>query len=138
MEPRKRNRASYFAAVVLTIAAGLASRRFPGASPAWLGKYPGDALWALMAFFGWATVFPKYKTARIAQFALGTCYLVELFKFYQAPWIMSIRHSTLGHLVFGHAFSWQNMVAYMIGVLGGIAVEYLNFQKEKPLLTMRN
>jgi len=77
-----------------------------------------------MAFFGWATVFPASKTLRIAMFALGTCYAIELFKFYQAPWIVSVRHSTLGHLVFGHAFSWRNLVAYTLGVLAGVGIEY--------------
>jgi len=125
METRKRSRALYFVAVVVTIAAGLASRRFPGLTPACLGKYPGDALWALMVFFGWGTRSPKGSTLRIALAALLTCYLVELVKLYQAPWIVAVRHSTLGHLVFGHAFSWQNIIAYAVGVLGGVAIEYL-------------
>ena len=122
---RTRNRGWYAFAVVVTIALGLASRRLPGVIPSPLGKYPGDALWALMAFFGWGALFPKISTLRNAQFALLTSYLVEVLKLYQAPWIVTIRHSTLGHLVFGHAFSWQNIIAYTFGVLVGIPIEYL-------------
>jgi len=128
LETSKRNRALYIAAVVVTIAAGLASRHFPGITPAWLGKYPGDALWALMAVFAWGVFLPKAPTLQIARFALGTSYSIELFKLYQAPWIVTVRHSTLGHLVFGHAFSWQNIVAYTVGVFGGVGAECL-FQR---------
>jgi len=92
--------------------------------PAVLGKYPGDALWALMAFFGWGALLPRVPTLRIAQLALLTSCLIEFFKLYQAPWIVTIRHSTLGHLVFGHAFSWQNLVAYTVGVMAGMVIEY--------------
>jgi len=61
----------------------------------------------------------------LVLFALGTCYAIELFKFYQAPSIVSVRHSTFGHLVLGHAFSWQNLVAYTLGVFGSVGIEYL-------------
>lgn len=76
-----------------------------------------------MAFFGWAACFPKFTTLRIAKVALITCYAVELCKLYRAPWIVAVRHSTLGHLVFGHAFSWQNVIAYTVGVFGGVAID---------------
>jgi hypothetical protein len=78
-----------------------------------------------MAYFGWAAFRPKCTTLCIAQIALFTCFLVELFKLYQAPWIVAVRHSTLGHLVFGHAFSWQNVIAYTVGVFVGVALDRL-------------
>ena len=53
-------------AVVVTIALGLGSRRFPNLFPGFLGKYPGDALWASMGFFGWGAVFCRASTSRIA------------------------------------------------------------------------
>lgn len=81
-----------------------------------MGKYPGDAFWALMVFLGWGVVFPGVSTARLAAVALATCGLVELSQLYRAPWIDSIRGTTLGHLVLGSGFTWGDFVAYGIGV----------------------
>jgi hypothetical protein len=123
LQPRRRSRWWYLLAVVVTIIAGLASRRFPELLPTTLGKYPGDALWALMVFFGWGLVFSRASSLRVAGLALATAYTIELLKLWQSPWWQEIRHSTAGHLVFGHAFSWQNFVAYAIGVACGLMVE---------------
>ena len=78
-----------------------------------------------MAFFGWGALFRKIPVFRVAQLALSTSFLIEFLKLYQAPWVVTIRHTTLGHLVFGHAFSWQNLVAYTVGVFVGVAIEQL-------------
>lgn len=122
---RVRNRAVYVLAFVVAILLGLASRRYPSAIPELFGKYPGDALWAAMVFFGLATLRPRACTLRIAFLALATCFVVEALKRYQAPWIVGIRHTTLGHLVFGHVFSFQNLVAYTVGVVLALGVEVL-------------
>lgn len=124
----RRNRILYCVAVFAVIGLGLASRRFPVIFPAMLGKYPGDALWALMIFFALGMVLPRASCARIFLLSLTICYAVEFFKFYQAPWIMTIRYSTIGHLIFGHTFSWQNLVAYLVGAALGLLIE-LGIQK---------
>ena len=56
-KPFSHRRSHLALALVATIALGLASRAFP-LFPAFLGKYPGDALWALMVLFGIAFVRP--------------------------------------------------------------------------------
>lgn len=117
-----RNRAWYAVAVVAVIGAGLASRRWP-VWPDLLGKYPGDALWAVMVYLGWGVVLPKASPGRIALLAAVTCVGVECLKLWQVPWLVSLRHTTLGHLVIGHAFSWANFPAYAAGILAAFALE---------------
>jgi hypothetical protein len=41
----------------------------------------------------------------------------------EAPWLAAFRHPTLGHLLPGHVFSWQNLAAYGVGVLAGAALD---------------
>jgi hypothetical protein len=123
LQPRLRSRICYLFAILATIAAGLTSRRFPGLLPSSLGKYPGDALWSLMVFFGWAIIFRKAPSALIAALALATSFAIETLKLYQSPGWDNLRHTTLGHLIFGHAFSWQNLIAYTIGVALGLIAE---------------
>ena len=106
------------------IGLGLASRKYPFLFPAILGKYPGDALWALMVFLGWALLKPNASTFRLAAFALATSYAVEFSQLYQAPWINSIRTIPAGHLILGSTFSWFDLIAYTIGVAIGIALDF--------------
>lgn len=120
-----RNRAWLLVAVLLVIALGLASRRFPAFVPDFLGKYPGDALWALMVFFGWAFIMPHASTARLGLLALITSFTVEFLQLYQASWINAIRSTTPGHLVLGSTFAWGDLTAYCAGVVSGIALDRL-------------
>ena len=119
----RRRRLVALAAMLATIALGLASRRWPDALPAVLGKYPGDALWALMVFFGWRALRPRARTRDVALLAAATSALVEGAKLWRAPWLVAFRHTTLGHLLLGHVFSWQNLVAYGVGVIVGVVLD---------------
>ena len=113
----------YLAAFFLMIAAGLASRRFQQVLPAFLGKYPGDALWALMVFFGFGVIFRTASSVLLSVWALGFCFGIEVLKFCDAAWLVGVRQTTFGHLVVGNVYSWQNLVAYTVGVLTGLGVE---------------
>ena len=46
----------------------------------------------------------------------------------QAPWLVAFRHTAIGHLLLGHVFSWQNLVAYGLGVLAGIGLDRFLFR----------
>ena len=120
-----RSRLWLFVCVVAVIALGLASRKYPVLFPAIFGKYPGDALWALMVFVGWAFVKPRASTAHLAVVALGISCAVEFSQLYQAPWLNDIRGTTMGHLVLGSTFSWFDIAAYAVGVLVGSLVDAL-------------
>ena len=113
------------AAMLVTLALGLASRHWPGVLPAAVGKYPGDALWALMVLFAWRALRPRARSADVAACALATSGVVEVAKLWQAPWLATFRHTTVGHLLLGHVFSWQNLVAYGVGVLAGVILDRL-------------
>lgn len=54
---------------------------------------------------------------------------VEVAKFYQAPWIVAFRATTVGGLLLGHGFSMENIVCYLIGIAIGCACEKLWFEK---------
>jgi hypothetical protein len=125
LEAWLRKRRWYLLAVVVTIAAGLASRRYAQVLPACLGKYPGDALWSLMVFFGLGILFRKASSLQLGLGTLGFAFGIEALKLCQVPWLVNIRHSTVGHLVFGQVFAWQNLVAYTIGAIVGVLIELL-------------
>ena len=114
-----RSRLWLLVCVVVVIALGLGSRAFPSWAPAILGKYPGDALWALMVFLGLAFVKPRASTAYLAVAAFIVSCAVEFSQLYREPSLDSIRNTTLGHLVLGSTFSWPDLLAYAVGILVG-------------------
>lgn len=111
------------AGFIAVIALGLASRKYPFLFPAILGKYPGDALWALMVFLGWAFLRPRASTLHLATVALAISFLVEFSQLYQVPWLNAIRSTTMGHLVLGSRFSWPDLAAYVVGVAVGALLD---------------
>ena len=110
--------------MLLVIGLGLASRRYPGMFPAFLGKSPGDALWALAVFVGLGILFPRASTGRTGAAALAIAFLVELGQLYQAPWINAIRATLPGRLLLGTTFVWSDLPAYAVGVALGVLAEY--------------
>ncbi len=118
-----RSRPIYLLLALVVVGLGLASRKFTGFLPEVLGKYPGDALWALRVFLLIGLAAPRWASVRVACMALGLAFAVEFLQLYQAPWITSIRGATLGHLVLGSHFHAMDLLAYSVGVCVGLFAE---------------
>lgn len=124
-----RNRILYASLVVCIIPVGLASRAFPFWLPTALGKYPGDCLWAVMVFFGLGVIFPRLTTLRLACLALAFSFTIETLKLCPWSWLSSMRQTAIGHLVLGRVFTWQNYLAYSIGIACASIVEAMSLRK---------
>jgi hypothetical protein len=111
-----RPRALYVGLLLMTIAAGLASRRFPDLQPGWMASYAGDALWAAMVFWLLALVARRAPTMVIGAAALGIAWGVEGSQLIHVPWLDSLRSSRLGALVLGQGFLWSDLVCHAVGV----------------------
>lgn len=122
--PVRRSRAVYAIAVVMVIGAGLLWRSGWVPLPRSVSKYGGDALWALMVFFGLGFVFVRVSTLRVAASAVCFAWSVEFLQLYHAPWIDGIRSTRLGHLVLGSVFNGPDLMAYVVGIAVGVVVEW--------------
>lgn len=100
----------------MTIAAGLASRRYPDFFPAFVARYAGDTLWAALVFWILALLWRRGSTSWLAAGALAIAFVVECSQLYHADWIDSIRRTALGALVLGSGFLWSDLVCYAVGV----------------------
>ena len=127
--PAIRNRSVYALLIGLTIIFGLASRKFSFLLPPLLAKNAGDILYAVMAFWLVGLLFPRLPTFRAALAAGLFCLGIELLKFVQAPWLVAVRHSRAGALVFGSGFHWSNLVCYAIGVAAAALLEQVFIHK---------
>ena len=112
----ERRRLLQVGATVAVIALGLASRAYPQYLPAALGKYPGDALWAMMIVFALGAIATRMRTWQLALWSLLICFGVEFSQLLQAPWLVALRAHPLGHLVLGSHFGWVDLIAYTAGV----------------------
>src|SRR5208337_5557027 len=92
---RRRNPVIWLAMITLAAVLGIGSRRYAHALPGFIAAYAGDTLWALAAFLGFGLILPRVSTRTIAMLALAFSVAVELSQLYHAPWIDSIRHTTI-------------------------------------------
>ena len=92
--------------------------------PAFLAEYAGDTLWALLLFLLISTLLAGRPVLARAAISLALAFLVEVSQLFHAPWIDSIRQSTLGGLVLGFGFLWTDLVCYTAGIATGSLTEW--------------
>lgn len=107
-----------------TIALGLATRRFRGALPGFVGAYAGDVLWAAMVYLLAAALWPRAPARRLAAGTAAFALAVELGQLYHAPWIDAVRQTRLGGLVLGFGFLWSDLVCYAAGIALTATLDY--------------
>lgn len=120
-----RRRISLVLALLLTIAGGLALRRFGYAAnlPFAVVKYGGSILWGAMVYWLLATIFVSSRPFRIAAVALILAVAVELFRLWHTPTLDAFRLTTAGALLLGRVFSLWNIAAYATGIAAALALD---------------
>ena len=118
----RRNRILYLILTIITIILGLLSRKVQGL-PQIISSYSGDALWALMVFFLFSFLFKKKSTIFILVISIIFSYGIEISQLYHAPWIDSIRATTLGGLILGFGFLWSDLICYTVGIVIGAIID---------------
>jgi hypothetical protein len=107
----------------VTIAAGLAVRLVPFGLPAFVVKYAGSTLWALMIYWIVSTLLPTWRPPRIALISGVIATTVEFFKLYHSPGMDAFRLTLPGMLLLGRYFSVWDIVAYWIAIFAGVFLD---------------
>lgn len=119
-----RPRLIYALAILLVIAAGLASRSSAASHlPPFLATYAGDTLWALTVFLVLGFIFPKASTITLAAAAVAISFSVEFSQLYQAPWANHLRQTLPGKLLLGAGFLKSDLLCYLVGIAIGTIAE---------------
>ena len=126
-----RSRSTWLLLTFATMGIGLSSRKFGDMLPPFLADNSGDALWALMVFFGWGVIFPKMSTWRIAGLAIAFAYLIEFSQLIQWPWLNRLRENPFAKLVLGQGFLWVDLLRYAAGIFVGVTLEVLGIRKRR-------
>ena len=109
---------------LLVIALGLASRRSFSPFPTMLGNYPGDALWAWVVLLCVVWLRPAIARVRLVTWSLVIAFAIEFLQLYQAPWMQALRANKLAYLVLGNGFDPLDLLAYVVGIALGAAVDW--------------
>ena len=88
-----------------TIAAGLAVRFAHLGLPAFVVKYGGSTMWALMLYWTVSTLLPLWRIPTVAVLAGTVATAVEFLKLYHAPGLDTFRLTLPGVLLLGRFFS---------------------------------
>ena len=107
----------YLLGIFSSMILGLLSRKAGDTLPVFLADHAGDALWAMMIYFGFRFLLPN-KPLRLSLFLSACfCFSIEWSQIYQADWINSIRNTALGALVLGRGFLAIDLIRYTGGIL---------------------
>lgn len=117
----KRKQLCYLIIVIGVIILGLLSRELSS----WLPKWIGSILWGTMVFFIMGFIFRDRTTRHIGLIAGAFSIGVEVVKLYHTPEIDDFRYTTIGGLLLGHVFSWNNIFLYISGIALGAICENL-------------
>ena len=129
---RTRNPLVQLALIALAATLGIGSRRYAHVLPRFIAAYAGDTLWALAAFLGIGLILTRQSTRTVALLAMAFSIAIELSQLYHAPWIDSIRQTTLGGLILGYGFLWSDLACYSAGVGLGVIIEMWFTGRRRP------
>lgn len=125
-------RLTYFATIVITIFLGLASRKWSHGIPAFIAENAGDALWAMMVYFGFRFLMVRQSLAIALCFSFLFSFGIEFSQLYQASWINHWRSTLLGALILGKGFLGIDLIRYTAGILLALFLDY-NFIRKRTV-----
>lgn len=117
-------RIKYLVVTMFTMIMGLLSRKYMNIFPKAIAPFVGDMLWAMMVYFGLRFLIPKLKLTKTLILAIVFSFSIETSQLYQADWINNIRATTLGGLVLGHGFLFEDLISYSLGIVMGCLLDY--------------
>ena len=120
-----------FVLMASTIVAGLAVRFAHLGLPAFVVKYGGSTMWALMIYWIVSALLPFWRITTVALLAGTVATSVESLKLYHSPGLDAFRLTLPGIVLLGRFFSVWDIVAYWAAISIGAVVDC---RLRRPLL----
>lgn len=126
----KSNRLVYLFRIFIVICLGLLSRRMTDYIPDIIDLFLGDLLWALMVYLIIRMLFGNWPIKKVVLIGILFCFIIEFSQLYHVNWIDTIRRTTLGGLILGYGFLWSDLIAYLLGIGSGAAIDFFIYNKD--------
>ncbi|MDG2222410.1 MAG: DUF2809 domain-containing protein [Rubripirellula sp.] len=130
----QQKRVTFVALALIAIPLGLASRQDGAPLPRVVAEHAGDAIWAAFVYCGISICSPNAKVILRVALTLAFAFSIEFSQLYHAPWLDSIRETTLGGLVLGEQFIWIDLLRYMVGAIlcGSAEAAFIKRTRQPP------
>jgi hypothetical protein len=109
--------------VFATSAAGWVIRFAPLGLPAFVVKYGGSMLWALLISWIVSAFFPERRLVEAGLISGCVASGVEFFKLYRSPWMDAFRGTLPGVVLLGRHFSGWDILAYWVAIGCGVVLD---------------
>ena len=119
-ERRRRIRSAVLA--ITTIIVGLVVHRAGLGLDRVVRDMLGDALWAMMIFYGLGVLLPRARLRTRTASALAICFGVEASQLFHSPRLDALRATLPGHLILGSGFDPRDFLSYSLGVAAAAVV----------------
>ncbi len=110
-------RIAYLMAIVSTILLGLSSRKWGLLLLPFVAQNAGDALWAMMVYFGFRFLLVRKSTRTAIWLSFVFSFGIEFSQLYQGDWMNEIRGTLLGALILGKGFLAVDLIRYTTGII---------------------
>ncbi|WP_371025153.1 DUF2809 domain-containing protein [Paraclostridium ghonii] len=120
-----KKRLIYLIITAVVMIMGLLSRKYMYIFPKSIAPFVGDMMWAMMVYFGFRFLNPKLKIIKTLILSIIFSFSIEISQLYQADWINNIRSTTIGGLILGHGFLFEDLISYSIGIILGAIINKL-------------
>ncbi|XAM00997.1 DUF2809 domain-containing protein [Phycisphaeraceae bacterium D3-23] len=115
-----KQRAMYFSVAVAAVPIGLIARSFRTGADAstpvgFVATYLGDVLWAVLFFFVFAGVLPRWRTGALAGLTLGVTVGIELSQLYHGEPLATLRGFGPTRFLLGTNFLWSDVLCLVVG-----------------------
>ncbi len=121
----------YSLLIAITMFLGLQSRNKDLILPEFIVDHAGDALWTMMAYWGFRLISPKRDFWFAFTIAVAFSFIVEFSQLYQAEWANELRKNKIVALIFGSGFLWIDLLRYSVGALLGIGIDKFLLTKKQ-------
>jgi len=127
---KKQHIILYSMLCILSILAGLFTRSKLIPTNSFVYQFVGDMLWASMIYFGFSILNYKTYPSKIALYSICFCFFIEFSQLLKFEWLNTLRSFTLGKLILGQGFLFNDLLCYCIGVLFAFLINLFILRKK--------
>jgi hypothetical protein len=115
----------YLMMMLLAALFGILSRSEQINFPYSIKTFAGDTMWAFAAYFLVRLFLINKKIISVFMGAYGLSLFVELSQLLKWDILVAFRNTTIGGLLIGFGFHWEDLICYLAGCLIALVIDYL-------------
>jgi hypothetical protein len=115
----------YLMMMLLAALFGILSRSEQINFPHLIRTFAGDTMWAFAAYFLVRLFLINNKIISVFLGAYGLSLFVELSQLLKWDILVAFRNTTIGGLLIGFGFHWEDLICYLAGCLIALVIDYL-------------